>query len=101
MSVDFGSTNEFNLHWSNIICIGYNFGYYYYYANCLEQIQRLESWPARASPRLQYEERLRRLGLDSLNRRRLRGDLIAACEVFFGGLDLELSLFLDHYCGRA
>ncbi len=54
-------------------------------ADGLEQIQRLVTRP--------YEERLRRLGLHSLHRRRLRGDLIAAYKMFSGGLEPDPSLF--------
>ncbi len=43
--------------------------------------------------RLPYEERLRRLGLHSLRRRRLRGNPIVVKKCFFRGLDLDLSLF--------
>ncbi len=53
-------------------------------ADCLEQIQRLVTGLVKGFHRLLYEERLRRLGLHSLRRRRLRGDLIN---------DLDPSLF--------
>ncbi len=62
-------------------------------ADCLEQIQRLATRLVKGFRRLPYEERLRRLGLHSLHRRRLRGDLIVAYNVFSGGLDLDPSLF--------
>ncbi len=41
--------------------------------------------------RLPYVERLRRLDLHFLNRRRLRGDLIPVYKAFSGGLDLDPS----------
>ncbi len=40
-----------------------------------------------------YEERIRRLGMHSLNKRRLRGKLIAACNMLCGELGLDPSRF--------
>ncbi len=57
----------------------------------LERIQRLAKL-VKGFRRLSYEERLRRLGVHSLNRCRLRGDLIAAYNVFAGGFNLDLGL---------
>ncbi len=51
-------------------------------ADCLEQIQRLVMRLVKGFRRLPYEERLRRLGLHSLGRRRLRGDLIVVYKCF-------------------
>ncbi len=42
---------------------------------------------------LPYGDRLRSLGLRSLRRRRLHGDLIVVYKMFSGGLDLDPSLF--------
>ncbi len=42
---------------------------------------------------LPYEERLQRLGLLSLQRRRLRADLITAFKIFEGLLDIDPNLF--------
>ncbi len=42
---------------------------------------------------LPYDVRLRQLGLHFLNRRRVRGDLVVAYNVFSGGLDLGPSFF--------
>ncbi len=61
-------------------------------ADCLEQIQRLAMRLVKGFRRLSYEERLSRLGLHSLRRRRLRGDLIVIYKMFSAGLDLDLSL---------
>ncbi len=59
-------------------------------ANYLEQIQRLVMRLVKGFRRLSYEERLRRLGLHSLRRRRLRGDFIVVYKMFSGGLDRNI-----------
>ncbi len=69
-------------------------------ADCLEKIQRLATRLVKGFRRLPYEERLRRLGLHSLRRRRLRGDLIVVYNMFSGGLDLDPSLFF-YFAGTA
>ncbi len=43
------------------------------------------------TPKGPYEEQLRWLGLHSLRRRRLRGELLVAYKMFSGGLDLDPS----------
>ncbi len=68
-------------------------------ANCLEQIQLLPTRLVTGIRRLPYEERLRRLGLHSLRRRCLRGDLVVVYNMFSGGLVLDPSLFLFRQCG--
>ncbi len=57
-------------------------------SNHLERIQRLVT----GRRHLPYEERLQRLGLHSLQRRRLRADLITACKKFKGLMDIDLNL---------
>ncbi len=54
------------------------------YADCLEQIYRFATRLVKGFRRLPYEERLRRLSLHFLKRRRLRGDLIAAWKIKSG-----------------
>ncbi len=49
---------------------------------------------------LPYEERLQRLGLHSLQRRRLRDELITAFKIFNGLLDIEPNLFFFPPAGR-
>ncbi len=58
-------------------------------ADCLKQFQRLAVRLVKGFRRLPYERRLRWLGLNSLNRHRLRGDLLVAHNVFSRGLDLD------------
>ncbi len=53
--------------------------------NYLEQFQRLAMSLVKGFRRLLYEERLRRLGLHSLRRRRHHGDLMVVYKMFSGG----------------
>ncbi len=61
--------------------------------NHLEQIQRLATRLVAGLRHLPYEERLQRLGLYSLQRRRLRADLITAFKIFKSLLDIDPNLF--------
>ncbi len=62
-------------------------------ADCLDHIQRLAVSLVKNFHWLPYEERLRRLGLHSLNCRRCYGGLIATRKVLFGGMVLDHGLF--------
>ncbi len=53
----------------------------------MERIQRLATCMVKGVMELPYEERPCRLNLFSLERRRLRGDLILAYNIFHGRLD--------------
>ncbi len=57
--------------------------------NHLERIQRLAIRSVAGIRHLPYEERLEPVGLHSLQRRRLRADLITAFKIFTGLLDVD------------
>ncbi len=61
--------------------------------NHLERIQRLATRLVTGTRHLPYEERLQRLGLHSLQRQRLRADVITAFKIFTGLLDIDPNLF--------
>ncbi len=59
----------------------------------MNHIQRLATRLVTGMRNLPYEERLQRLGLHSLQQRRLRDDLITAFKIFKGLLDIDPNLF--------
>ncbi len=59
----------------------------------MERIQRLATRMVKGMTELPYEGRLRRLNIFSLERRRLRGDLTLAYNIFHGRLDLPQAEF--------
>ncbi len=61
--------------------------------NHLELIQILATRLVTGMRHLPYEERLQRLGLHSLQRRRLWDDLITAFKIFKGLLDIDPNMF--------
>ncbi len=61
----------------------------------MERIQRLATRMVKGMKELPYEERIRRVNLFSLERRRLRGDLIFAYSIFHERLDLLLVEFFE------
>ncbi len=62
--------------------------------NRLLRIQRLDIRLVSGIYHLSFEERLQQLGLYSLQRRRLRADLITTFKMFIGFLDVDPSFFL-------
>ncbi len=61
--------------------------------NHLERIKRLTTRLVTGMCHLLYEERLQRLGLHSLQRRRLQDNLFTAFKIFKGPLDIDPNLF--------
>jgi hypothetical protein len=61
--------------------------------NLLENVQRLATRMVKGFSGIEYPERLRRLKLFSLTKRRRRGDMILTYNIFNRKVDLEPSLF--------
>ncbi len=61
--------------------------------NHLERLQKLATRMVTGMCHLPYEERLQRLGLHSLQRRRLQADLITTFKIFTGLLNIDPNLF--------
>ncbi len=67
-------------------------------ADCLEQIQSGDEDRKRFNRWLPYEERLRPVGLNTTNRRRLRRKLLAHTRCFLGTTVWGLASFLFRQC---
>ncbi len=61
----------------------------------MERLERLATRMVKRMRKVPYKEQLRRLNFFSLERRRLRGDLISAYNIFHGRLDFPPAEFLE------
>jgi len=66
----------------------------------LEKIQRRATKLVHGFRKLTYEERLRRLGLTTLQQRRLRGDLIETYKIVTGKERIETKNFFTFHAGK-
>jgi len=62
---------------------------------CLEKVQRRATRMVKRFNKLPYETRLRKLGIYSLDRRRLRGDLIETFKIITGKEHVDSSKFFS------
>ena len=72
----------------------------------LEKVQKRATKLVLTVKSLKYEERLRKLNLPTLKFRRIRGDMIEVCKIFYGKYDEEVTSWLrsrhyeSHYDSR-
>jgi len=74
-----------------------------HYDNCIkliESVRRRATILVTGMQGLQYNERLKQLGLMRLERRRVRSDLIQTFKIMNGEYDLNHDLFFQLECGR-
>ena len=65
----------------------------------LEHVQKMATKMIQGVEQLSYEDRLRELGLISLEKRRLQGDLIAAFQYLKGSFRKEGNRLFSRVCG--
>ena len=74
--------------------------YFKKYIDHLEKIQRRATKLEHGYRKLTYEERLRRLGLTTLQQRRLRGDLIETYKIVTGKEWIEMKNYFTFHAGK-
>ena len=80
-------------------CIQLRSPQYRRYIDQLEHIQRRVTKMIQGMEQLSYEDRLREFGLFSLEKRRLRGDLIVAFQYLQGNYRNEGDRLFSRVCG--
>ena len=63
---------------------------------CLERVQMSATKFVMSLRKIEYEERLRRLKMTTLENRRLRGDMIETCKILNGREDIDSSQFFSN-----